>query len=289
MIRLAIWSSMRRAQEDDPLLQQQREDVVGALAAVGLLDDHRHDLVDRPIQGSPRRASAGAPRSRASRDPTHESSGTGHHARVREEVQVRGHEDVSPARLAGLPVRPGGRALDASPSDADSSAAVTSASSASAASTFASAGYDGLVGFERLRYGLGDRFDLSLHLDFVHCFLDRVGEHRVLGCRGVRLGLQRREVDAADRLQQHPDGALAAHRRREPLLHLRPTHRLAQQPLALVGVVQPGRQLLADLVVSYVDALSQRNRVQNLTPTDASLSLGHHFGPELFFRLLCET
>jgi len=29
--------------EDDALLQEQRKDVVGALAAVGLLDDHRHE------------------------------------------------------------------------------------------------------------------------------------------------------------------------------------------------------------------------------------------------------
>ena len=50
MIRLAIWSSIAGAQEDDPLLEQQREDVVGALAAVRLLDDHRDDLIDRPVQ-----------------------------------------------------------------------------------------------------------------------------------------------------------------------------------------------------------------------------------------------
>ena len=34
----------RRADEDDAVLQQAREDVVGALAAVGLLDHHRHQL-----------------------------------------------------------------------------------------------------------------------------------------------------------------------------------------------------------------------------------------------------
>src|SRR5260370_12845964 len=37
---------MHRAdQKDDPLLQQARIDVVGALAAVGLLDHHRHQVV----------------------------------------------------------------------------------------------------------------------------------------------------------------------------------------------------------------------------------------------------
>ena len=34
----------RRADEDDAVLQQPRKDVVGALAAVGLFDDHRHEL-----------------------------------------------------------------------------------------------------------------------------------------------------------------------------------------------------------------------------------------------------
>ena len=68
-----------------------------------------------------------------------------------------------------------------------------------------------------------------------------------------------------------------------------PPHRIADQPTVLVGVFQPGRQLLADLVVRDLDALSQCDRVQHFTPTDASLSLGHHFGPELLFRLLCET
>ena len=35
----------RPGDEDDALLQQPRIDVVGALAAVGLLDDHRHEQV----------------------------------------------------------------------------------------------------------------------------------------------------------------------------------------------------------------------------------------------------
>src|ERR1700757_1230524 len=37
----------RRAEEDDPLLEQAGEDVVGALAAVGLLNHIRHRVVAR--------------------------------------------------------------------------------------------------------------------------------------------------------------------------------------------------------------------------------------------------
>src|SRR5207237_5354718 len=37
----------RRADEDDAVLEQPREDVVGPLAAVGLLHDHRHQLQTR--------------------------------------------------------------------------------------------------------------------------------------------------------------------------------------------------------------------------------------------------
>ena len=35
----------RRADEDDAVLEQPRKDVVGALAAVGLLDHHRDELL----------------------------------------------------------------------------------------------------------------------------------------------------------------------------------------------------------------------------------------------------
>ena len=44
MTRLAIVVVDRRADEDDAVLEQPREDVVGALAAVGLFDDHRDEL-----------------------------------------------------------------------------------------------------------------------------------------------------------------------------------------------------------------------------------------------------
>ena len=40
MTRLARWSSIGVAQEDDPLAQQAGVDVVGALPPAGGLDDH---------------------------------------------------------------------------------------------------------------------------------------------------------------------------------------------------------------------------------------------------------
>ena len=43
MIRFAIWSSIGRAQEDDPLVEQSRVDVERALSTRGLLDDHRDE------------------------------------------------------------------------------------------------------------------------------------------------------------------------------------------------------------------------------------------------------
>ena len=45
MTRFAIRSSIGRADEDDAVLQQPREDVVGAFATVGLLDHHGYELI----------------------------------------------------------------------------------------------------------------------------------------------------------------------------------------------------------------------------------------------------
>src|SRR5439155_24674544 len=42
-----------RAEEDDALLQQQRIDIVRALAAVGGLDHHGHELVVEIVHGTP--------------------------------------------------------------------------------------------------------------------------------------------------------------------------------------------------------------------------------------------
>ena len=43
MIRFATMSSMARPDEDDVVLEEARVDVVGALAAGRLLDDHRDE------------------------------------------------------------------------------------------------------------------------------------------------------------------------------------------------------------------------------------------------------
>ena len=43
MTRLASWSSIGGTDEDDPLLEKARENVVGALAAAGLFDYYRYD------------------------------------------------------------------------------------------------------------------------------------------------------------------------------------------------------------------------------------------------------
>ncbi len=44
MMRLATSSSTGDAEEDDPVLEQARVDVVGALAPAGLLDHHRDQV-----------------------------------------------------------------------------------------------------------------------------------------------------------------------------------------------------------------------------------------------------
>src|SRR3954454_9321175 len=49
----------RRAQENDPLLEQPGEDVVGALASVGLLDHIRHRVIARSHSATASSASAG--------------------------------------------------------------------------------------------------------------------------------------------------------------------------------------------------------------------------------------
>ena len=76
----------RTGDEDDPLLQQARIDVVGALAAVGLLDHHRHELhvgVDGVFHGLPsagrcRQAHCTATRRRSADPPTANPSVAGH-------------------------------------------------------------------------------------------------------------------------------------------------------------------------------------------------------------------
>jgi hypothetical protein len=52
MTRFAMLSSMRVAQEDDPLAQKARVDVVGALATARGFDHHRHEHRTSPLQGS---------------------------------------------------------------------------------------------------------------------------------------------------------------------------------------------------------------------------------------------